>query len=318
MDFKQTNIDSGSVPLDGLAAGASAAVTQASAQSASTAIRLLPNSAGQVILPEGVGLDDIRAVGRDLVVTMPDGTEMIIPDGAVFIPQIVIQGVAIPPLNLAALLTGQEPQPAAGLLQSSGGNFADPIGRIGDPFDLGNLLPPTQLEFGQPEEQILPNVVDKETSVLIITPNQPAGSTNATASVSEEALASRGEEEPAGSNASSDAENTSGSIVFSVPDGLQSITLNGVPITAVGQTFETPLGILTITSIAAGNIGYSYLLIDNSLTRDTNQVFQVVVTDSDGDVATASLTINIVDDAPKAVLDTDTVAAGTYDRNPEM
>ena len=150
MDFKQTNIDTGSVPLDGLAAGASAAVTQASAQSASTAIRLLPNSAGQVILPEGVGLDDIRAVGRDLVVTMPDGTEMIIPDGAVFIPQIVIQGVAIPPLNLAALLTGQEPQPAAGLLQSSGGNFADPIGRIGDPFDLGNLLPPTQLEFGQP------------------------------------------------------------------------------------------------------------------------------------------------------------------------
>ena len=63
-------------------------------------------------------------VGRKLVVNMPDGTQLIIIDGAVFVPQLVLGGVEVPATNVAALLIGQEPQPAAGELPpSSGGNW---------------------------------------------------------------------------------------------------------------------------------------------------------------------------------------------------
>ena len=243
---------------------------------------------------------------------MPDGTQMIVPDGAVFVPQIVVDGVAVPPLNIAALLIGQEPIPEAGRPQSSGGNFADPVGDIGDPFGLGDLLPPTQLAFPEPEErEIIPDLNDEEPTTIIITPDQPAGSVNATASVQEAALPARGGE-PSGSNPASTAETTTGTIAFDAPDGLGAITLNGIAVASVGQTLVTPLGTLTITSIAPGNIGYSYTLADNATAPSSNDVFAVVVTDSDGDTASANLTINIVDDSPTARNDTDSVAPGTY------
>ena len=313
MDFKNNDIATGTV-ID--LSGADAAVALDAAATLAVAMQsanILPLTAdGQLILPAGVGLDDIKVVGRNLVIEMPDGTQMIVPDGAIFVPQIVVEGVAVPALNIAALLIGQEPQPAAGRLQSSGGNFADPVGDIGDPFGLGDLLPPTQLAFPQPEErEIIPSLNDEEPTTIIITPDQPAGSVSATASVSEAALAARGAEPP-GSNESSNAETTTGSIVFDAPDGLASITLNGVAITAVGQVFVTPLGRLTITSIAPGNIGYSYTLTDNTTNPVSNDVFAVVVTDRDGDTAAANLTINIIDDAPTARNDTDSVPAANY------
>ena len=314
MDFKNTDIAGAPVITDLGSADAAASLEAAAALAvAMQAGNIMPLSAdGQLVLPAGVGLDDIKVVGRDLVIQMPDGTQMIVPEGAVFVPQIVVDGVAVPPLNIAALLIGQEPEPAAGRPQSSGGNFADAIGDIGDPFALGDLLPPTQLAFPEPEErEIVPGLIDEEPTTMIVTPDQPAGSVNATASVQEAALPARGSE-PSGSNPSSNAETTTGTIVFEAPDGLGSITLNGVTVTAVGQTFVTPLGTLTITSIAPGAIGYSYTLTDNTTSAALNDVFAVVVTDSDGDAASANLTINIVDDAPTARNDTDAIAAGTY------
>ena len=99
---------------------------------------------------------------------MPDGTQMIVPDGAIFVPQIVVDGVAVPPLNIAALLIGLEPQPAVGRTQSSGGNFAEAVGDIGDPFDLGDLLPPTQLAFPEPEvRELVPGLIDRDPDILI-------------------------------------------------------------------------------------------------------------------------------------------------------
>jgi VCBS repeat-containing protein len=314
MDFKNSDIVTGPAIVDlGSADAAASLEAVATLAVAMQAGNILPLTAdGQLVLPAGVGLDDIKVVGRDLVIQMPDGTQMIVPDGAVFVPQIVVDGVAVPPLNIAALLIGQEPVPEAGRPQSSGGNFADAVGDIGDPFALGDLLPPTALAFPEPEErEIVPDLVDEEPTTIIITPDQPAGSINATASVQEAALPARGSE-PSGSNSTSNAETTTGSIVFDAPDGLGSITLNGVAITAVGQTFVTPLGTLTINSIAAGNIGYSYTLTDNTTAPSSNDVFAVVVTDSDGDTASANLTINIVDDVPTARNDTDSVAAGSY------
>jgi large repetitive protein len=291
---------------------ASAAAAGVAAQFAMQVAALLPGSDGQLVLPNGVSLNDIRVVGRDLVVRMPDGSDVVIPDGAIIVPQFVINGVAVPSANLAALLIGQEPQPAAGPPQSSGGNFFQTPGDIGDPFALGDLLPPTQLAFPEPRErEIIPNQPDEEPTTIIITPDQPAGSVNATASVNEAGLPARGTEPP-GSNEAANSETTTGSIVFDAPDGLGSITLNGVAITAVGQVFTTPLGRLTITSIAPGNIDYSYTLTDNSLAANPADIFDVVVTDRDGDSATAELTISIIDDAPTARNDTDSVPAADF------
>jgi large repetitive protein len=297
---------------DGLEAAAMAAATSEAVIAALQAMALVPDASGQVVLPAGTELDDIRVSGRDLIITMPDGTQMIIPDGAIFVPQFVLDGIAVPPLNIAALLISQETAPAAGRPNSSGGNFAEAVGDIGDPFARGNLLPPTQLAFGEPEErEIIPALNDEEPTTIIITPDQPAGSVSATDRVSEAGLPARGSES-AGSNEAANSETTAGSIVFQTPDGFGSITLNGTAITTVGQIMVTPSGRLTITSIAPGNIGYSYTLTDNASGDNTSDIFVVVVTDRDGDTSTADLTISIIDDVPTARNDTDALAAGSY------
>src|SRR5690242_19763269 len=106
---------------------------------------------GIVNLPQGVELSDIHVNGRDLVINMPDGTQMVIPGGAVFVPQLVIGDVQVPPTNLAALLVDNEPQPGAGQPLSSGGNFADPVPPLDPGVPLGDLIPPTELHYTPPE-----------------------------------------------------------------------------------------------------------------------------------------------------------------------
>ncbi len=276
------------------------------------AVPLLPDAANVVILPAGTTLDDIHVSGRDLVIQLADGRVFVIPDGAVFVPQIVIDGIAVPPLNLAALLIGEQPQPAAGPVQSSGGNFADPNAPIQDAFNLGNLLPYT--EFGlaeQPRQEVVLGRLNTKPAALFVTPDNLLGAIAATSSVNEAGLPARGVE-PQGSNAAADSEITTGTILFEARDGLRSITLNGVEITGVGQNFTTPRGVLTITSAAPGSFGYRYTLTDNTSGDTTSDDFQVAVTDTDGEVAVATLSVRIVDDTPTARNDTDTVPAGTF------
>uniref|UniRef100_UPI002FC9DBCE beta strand repeat-containing protein n=1 Tax=Sphingopyxis sp. TaxID=1908224 RepID=UPI002FC9DBCE len=274
---------------------------------------LVPDASGRVVLPAGVGIDDITVSGTDLIIALPNGEVLIIPNGAINIPAIVIDGDTVPASSVAQLLENLgDLNPEAGI-RSSGGNFSDPEGNIQDPYALGDLLPYTELAFPQPQdEEIIPDVSDEEPTTVIVTPDQPAGSVNATASVNEAGLPARGNE-PAGSNTAGNSETTTGSILFDAPDGLGSITVNGVAITAVGQVFTAPFGRLTITSIAPGNIGYSYTLADNSnANANPMDMFAVVVTDRDGDVASANLTISIIDDVPTARADTDSVAPATF------
>ena len=141
--------------------------------------------------------------------------------------------------------------------------------------------------------------------------------------VSEVGLPERGGE-PAGSGESADgngtdnddpSETTNGVINFSAPDGLGSVTIDGVAVTGVvGQTFAGAFGTLTITSFnaATGQIGYSYTLADNTSGNNTSDDFAIVVTDSDGDAANDTLVINIIDDVPTARPDTDTVGVGGF------
>lgn len=205
-----------------------------------------PGPDNVVLLPAGTSLDAITVRGNDLVVVLADGSVAIIPDGAIIVPQIVIDGVTVPAATLAALLNENVPEPAAGDPQSSGGNFSTDPGAIQDAYALGDLLPYTELQFPEPEErEIIPNEPDEEPEIVIATQDNPAGAISATATVDEEGLPSRiinGEGENAGTDPDSNVETTSGTIVFDVPDGVSSILINGVVVTEVGQTFPHPMG----------------------------------------------------------------------------
>src|SRR5205085_2567169 len=179
---------------------------------------------GVVALPAGVELSDIHVNGRDLVINMPDGTQMVIPGGAVFVPELTIGDVQVPPSNLAALLVDSEPQPAAGPPQSSGGNFADDVPPLDPGVPLGDLIPPTELGYTPPEFEPVGQFVDREVTVVIVTPDNPAGAIAATDSVDEGALPARGLE-PAGSHEASPDETTTGTIVYTAPDGLAGVAI---------------------------------------------------------------------------------------------
>ncbi|MDK2759777.1 MAG: DUF5801 domain-containing protein [Sphingopyxis sp.] len=298
---------------DFLAAAANVTATALAMPLAIQAI-LVPDASGRIILPPGVSIDDISVSGSDLIITLPNGQVLIVPGGAVDIPSIVVDGDTVPASTVAQLLENLgELNPEAGV-RSSGGNFADPEAPIQDAYALGNLLPYTELAFPQPEErELVPNFIDRDPDVVITTPDQPAGLDSATASVNEAGLPARGQES-AGSNSAATSETTTGSIVYNGGDGLDTLTINGVAVTTVGQIITTPLGQLTITSLAPGNVGYSYTLADNT-NANTNpaDVLTVVVTDNDGDTATATLTISVIDDVPTARADTDQVAAGSFE-----
>ncbi|MBJ7388038.1 MAG: cadherin-like domain-containing protein [Sphingomonadaceae bacterium] len=321
MDFRNSDIANGLDVTSLIGADASASLEGAALlQMALQSGNIMPLTAdGQLVLPAGVGLDDIKVVGRDLIIQMPDGTQMIVPDGAIAVPQIVVDGVAIPALNFAALLAGQEPQPAAGPPQSSGGNFADNVGDIGDPFALGDLLPPTQLAFPSPEErEVVPGLVDRDPDV-IIQDGGPAGR-DVIDNVNETGLPgtrANGSVESPGSAAGNGSDSTTGTIFVTAPDGVASITINGVVVTgAAGQQITTPFGVMTLNALSGDQIGYTYRLLDNTSGDTTADVFLVSLSDSDGDVASARLTINIADDVPTARNDIDSLIGGTF--GPEL
>ena len=289
--------------------------------SASAGTRILAADVnGVVTLPAGVALDNFVIEGYDLVIIMDDGTRLVIPDGAVNTPQIVIDGVAVPPLNISALLNGTLTPAGDGTtppqLPSSGGDFDDGESSLQDAFDLGDLLPYTELPLAVEEEEEIIPFENEEPEVVIETPDNPVGVENAIATVAERGLPERGDPaEPEGTADETDAETTSGTIVFNSPDGIGSIVLNGVEITSVGQEFVTPFGTLTITSIDldAGEIGFSYTLADNLLGTTEDGNFFVTVTDLDGDSADATLSIIVEDDSPIAAADIGIVPAGSHD-----
>ena len=84
------------------------------------------------------------------------------------------------------------------------------------------------------------------------------------------------------------------------------------------QSITTPLGnTLTVTGYnpATGVVSYSYTLTDNEAhpnadgTNSVSESFTVVATDSDGSSASGSIDVNIVDDAPKALDDSNPTVA---------
>nr|WP_294846917.1 tandem-95 repeat protein [uncultured Sphingomonas sp.] len=273
--------------------------------------QVVPGPDGVVVLPAGVQLSDIHVVGRNLVIDLPDGTQMVIVDGAVFVPQLSLDGVDVPSTNLAALLIGSEPKPAAGgEPPSSGGNFEVPVPPLDPGVPLGDLIPPTEYTYTPPEVREPLQDVDHEPSVTI-DPGNGVAVEAAVDSVNEAGLPARGLE-PEGSNSAATSESTTGTIIIDSQDNPTTVTINGVDVTSVGQVIHGAYGDLTITSISDGAIGYSYTLIDNTSGDNTHDDFTVVVTDVDGDTDTATVRIDIIDDVPTARPDTDSVAAGEF------
>ncbi|WP_234916236.1 retention module-containing protein [Aeromonas veronii] len=115
----------------------------------------------------------------------------------------------------------------------------------------------------------------------------------------------------------------SGVFTFNAPDGVQSLTLGGVTLISNGQlgasfpqSIISPLGnVLTISAVTyntvtgAGQVSYSYTLGDNeNHTRPVNdsslsESFSVVLIDSDGDTASDTLDVTILDDGPSIEAD---------------
>jgi VCBS repeat-containing protein len=279
----------------------------AASQAAAQPTNLPP---GVVNLPAGVQLSDVHVVGSDLVVHLPDGSQMVIPEGTIFVPQFVIGNVEVPAQNIAALLVDSEPKPAAGPPESAGGNFAGDVPPLDPGVPLGNLLPPTEFGYTPPQFEQPAGGLHNPPTVVIETPDNPLGAVDASESVFEKGLPARGSL-PAGSgeiadgnpnNNSDPSESNTGTIVFSAQGGLQGVTIDGVAVSSVGQQINGQYGVLTITGIdlASGQITYSYTLSSNTAGDSTQDVFTVVVTDHSGEAATASLTVHVVDDVPTA------------------
>ncbi|WP_176590879.1 VCBS domain-containing protein [Sphingobium sp. EM0848] len=270
-----------------------------------------PNAQGVVVLPAGTDINQIEVDGRNLVVHLPNGTDMLIVDGAVFVPQLVVGDVEIPSVNLAALLIGEEPQPAAGPPRSSGGNFAGPDGNVGDPHGLGDLLPPTELRFTQSEErEILPFALERNDTASVVT----AAATGPDATVYEAGLATGSLHD--GSNV------TTGSFTVSASDGIASIGVGGVSFTlAQMQAFATTNGVVTTAegtlrltgyNAATGVVSYSYTLnvpVDNAHQAGAtgtsfDDSIHLTVTGVGGTSGADDLVVRIIDDTPQAVDDT--------------
>ncbi|MHA3737746.1 retention module-containing protein, partial [Pseudomonas sp. Eth.TT006] len=123
---------------------------------------------------------------------------------------------------------------------------------------------------------------------------------------------------PDGSSANSGALTQSGSFTVSAPDGLSSLNIGGINVVSGGvaagfpQSITTQLGnTLTITgyNAATGVVSYSYTLNGNDAhpagagANSLSEQFTVVAGDSNGDSATGTLEVNIIDDVPRAVND---------------
>ncbi|NNC36204.1 MAG: tandem-95 repeat protein [Hyphomonadaceae bacterium] len=140
---------------------------------------------------------------------------------------------------------------------------------------------------------------DTSTATVTITlepDSEPTIVVNPEASIVDEAALSDG------SNASSDAESTSGDFTIDTGnDSLETLVIDDVDVTN-GGTVTGTYGVLTVTE-TNGAYTWSYELADSTADHAAGNVsedFNVVVTDSDGDSASDSLVVNIADDVPTA------------------
>ncbi len=131
-------------------------------------------------------------------------------------------------------------------------------------------------------------------------------------SVNEAALSqTRGSGESDGTNPNTPALTQTGTFTVSAPDGVANLTIDGHVIVNNGvftaTSFATALGnTLAVTAFDGVTVSYSYTLLDNeqhAAVQGTNPLpenLPVSVTDVDGDTASSTLAIRVIDDVPTA------------------
>ncbi|MBK1796296.1 cadherin-like domain-containing protein, partial [Devosia sp. WQ 349] len=285
-----------------------------SAQQAAQQLVIEVEDGSVLRLPEGVSLEQPRANGADLEFVQPDGTTIVVPNGAITGLSIVLGEVEIPEFAVAALFEANGIATAAGpggsnSRSSSGGNFEQPVGGIGPAFDIGDLLPPTALSFNSPEdrEYFFGELLDRaDEGVTINGLNVTGGELK----VDEDDL-------PDGTSPNGLALTQTGIFTFSAKDGFGSLSIGGIDVrlgatlpqtivdNATGTLVVTGFSFDTVTGVGA--VDYRYTLKDNTLLHTTGNgentltlPFPVIVKDGDGSQANASLDVTIVDDVPDA------------------
>ncbi|MER9903975.1 VCBS domain-containing protein, partial [Mesorhizobium sp. M0052] len=304
------------------------APAEAKAPAAAAPHEYVADASNVVKLPADVSIDNIKVDGHNLVLEQADGSVIVIKDGALNVPTFIIGDVEVPRVALLAALEASHVDVAfgadgsisagpGGSNPSAGGDFSVPPGGIGDGFDLSALLPPTALQFGLLDRrELFPSVVDRPVSVVatsLLAPDEAASETGLNG----------GPSQSPGSDAPSDAETSGkGTITIDAPDGIGSIVINGVTVIGVGQHIPGDFGYLTIVSFNpnTGAIEYNYTVTesvthplqgDGFNPNDTvPDNFSITVTDVDGDTASTTFAVAIVDDVPTAVADTDSVTEG--------
>ncbi|MBL0797790.1 retention module-containing protein, partial [Pseudomonas sp. B7] len=127
-----------------------------------------------------------------------------------------------------------------------------------------------------------------------------------------------------GSSPDAPALTQSGTFTITALDGVTTLTIGGIAVVTNGvatgfpQSVTTPLGstlIITGFNAATGVVSYSYTLVDNEAhptangANVLNEQFAVTVVDDNGTTANATLDVNIVDDLPKGVDDSNASTA---------
>ncbi|HEY9012913.1 MAG TPA: hypothetical protein VIN06_18050, partial [Devosia sp.] len=140
-------------------------------------------------LPAGASIDAPRVNGTDLEFVQPDGSIIVVPNGAVTGLTIVVGDATIAAETVALLFETNNIETAAGPeagpqgLPSSGGNFATPVPGIGDGPAMNTLLDPT--DFGLPGTD-LDELIDGAT-VTVAAVNGPPETDDTSASGDEDA-----------------------------------------------------------------------------------------------------------------------------------
>ena len=259
-------------------------------------------------LPATASVDQPRENGTDLEFVQPDGTVIVVPNGAIQGLTIFIGTAEIPPLTVAALLQSNGIETAAGPAgsgaRSSGGNFEVPVGGIGgDGSNIGDLLAATDLPgAGATDDPVYVPTLDSE----------PTAGTNGLALLDDDDLGGNagglGDDAPGpltGTLAHDYGFNGTGSLLFTgatFPAGLgfsASVSADGLILT-ISQG-DTAVLRLTLADTTSGNYTIEQLAaINHPGAGEDNVILDIIyrVTDRDGDFVDGTLSVSIDDDTP--------------------
>ncbi|MFV7784823.1 retention module-containing protein, partial [Shewanella marisflavi] len=213
----------------------------------------------------------------------------------------------------AQILAGEDPTlglpetaAGAGTAGNEGGSDFVTLGRTGDETLAGAgwdttgipLTPDTSVE-----EVIIPEIQASAPTV-----------SSATFSLFEANLAQ-------GSSPSALLTTIANSIQTAADAGISSLTINGINIISGGQfvgpiVINTPNGVLTITGFdsASGQFIYDYNFnsaADHTSTDQIQLLFNIELVDNQGAAANGTITVNIIDDQPTGLADTNNVTEDT-------